>query len=77
MDQQELRAIHDLAVSLARAAGKYLRSETDRWRSLRRQRDTTEKLNSVDLVTESDLHVEKLIREGILSAYPQHQVLLF
>lgn len=32
--------------------------------------------NSVDLVTESDKEVERMIREGVLGRYPKHKVRL-
>ncbi|KAF7324813.1 Inositol-1-monophosphatase [Mycena kentingensis (nom. inval.)] len=66
----QLRALHDLACSVARTAGAYLRDDQLRRRTV--AISTREKLNSVDLVTVADEGVEKLIREAILKECPDH-----
>lgn len=72
----ELVQIHAHAIDLARQAGAYLRKENARWRNAMGQmRESEEKGgNSVDLVTESDKEVERMIREGVLERYPNHKV---
>ena len=60
----ELEKLHAFTCNLARLAGKYLRED-----QIRRQKAalaTREKLNSVDLVTDADETVEKLIRRVCL-----------
>ncbi|KAK7466390.1 hypothetical protein VKT23_005113 [Stygiomarasmius scandens] len=66
----ELEKLHAFACDLARHAGKYLRE--DQVRRQKKALETREKLNSVDLVTDADESVEKLIREAVLSQYPDH-----
>lgn len=56
----QLQKLHDIACSVARIAGNYMRED-----QLRRRKvalTTREKLNSVDLVTAADEVVEKIIR---------------
>ncbi|THU97759.1 inositol monophosphatase, partial [Dendrothele bispora CBS 962.96] len=66
----ELEKLHDFSCALARRAGKYLRE--DQVRRRKKALETREKLNSVDLVTDADEGVEKLIREAVLAEYPDH-----
>uniref|UniRef100_A0A0W0GCD1 Inositol-1-monophosphatase n=1 Tax=Moniliophthora roreri TaxID=221103 RepID=A0A0W0GCD1_MONRR len=66
----ELTELHKFACNLARKAGQYLRKDQICRRT--NALDTREKLNSVDLVTQADEGVEKVIREAIRSEYPDH-----
>ncbi|KAJ7768202.1 inositol monophosphatase [Mycena metata] len=66
----ELQKLHDVARTVARLAGNYMRED-----QLRRRQTplaTREKLNSVDLVTAADETVEKMIKDSILKEYPDH-----
>ncbi|KAF8314053.1 inositol monophosphatase, partial [Clavulina sp. PMI_390] len=68
-----LLQIHTHAITLARQAGSYLRRENNRWRRLAKQRESVKKAeNAVDLVTESDVEVERMIREGVKERWPEH-----
>lgn len=72
---ESLLSIHAFTITLARRAGAYLRKENTRWRRLHKQRSSLVKgANTVDLVTESDLEVERIIREAVREAYPNHDV---
>lgn len=72
---ESLLSIHAFTTGLARRAGAYLRKENTRWRRLHKQRSSLVKgSNAVDLVTESDLEVERIIREAVREAYPKHDV---
>lgn len=72
---ESLLSIHAFTIALARRAGAYLRKENTRWRRLHKQRSSSVKgSNAVDLVTESDLEVERIIREAVRGAYPKHDV---
>lgn len=62
MEHTELQARLETAVLAARRAGEYLLGKTD---------FTVEHKTSNDYVTEADKHSEALIRETLLSAYPQ------
>ncbi|KAK7040726.1 hypothetical protein VNI00_009632 [Paramarasmius palmivorus] len=66
----ELKALHDFTCNLARKAGQYLKEDQIRRRT--NALDAREKLNSVDLVTQADEGIERLIRQAILSEYPDH-----
>ncbi|PFH51624.1 hypothetical protein AMATHDRAFT_2900 [Amanita thiersii Skay4041] len=67
----ELEELHAFACGVARLAGNFLREEQVRRRRASALR-TKEKQNSVDLVTSSDVAVEKMIRQSIQSRYPDH-----
>ncbi|ORY79513.1 inositol monophosphatase [Protomyces lactucae-debilis] len=64
----DLQKLHDFAVQLARDAGKMITSA----RSSQKQ-SHAEKKNSVDLVTEVDVAVEKFVIQAIKEAYPDHK----
>lgn len=74
---ESVLAIHAFAIGLARRAGGYLRKENNRWRRLAKHRTSEEKgANAVDLVSESDLEVERMIHQSVRETYPDHQVRL-
>ncbi|ODV88359.1 hypothetical protein CANCADRAFT_148671 [Tortispora caseinolytica NRRL Y-17796] len=60
MDLEEIR---DFLVQLARTAGEMIREKTGKvtW---------DDKMNSVDLVTETDAAVERMVKEQLASKYP-------
>ncbi|KAJ7041058.1 inositol monophosphatase [Mycena alexandri] len=66
----ELQKLHDVACTVARLAGNYMRE--DQLRRRQAPLATREKLNSVDLVTAADETVEKMIKDSILKEYPDH-----
>jgi myo-inositol-1(or 4)-monophosphatase len=59
--------VREVGVQTARAAGAVLR---DRIASIREVRHKS----AIDLVTDVDLESERLVRERILSAFPQHTI---
>jgi myo-inositol-1(or 4)-monophosphatase len=64
IDISDLRQLHTFACDLTRRAGKWLRDDRERRRTLAAGEglSTREKMNSVDLVTDADESVEKMIR---------------
>ncbi|KIY64163.1 hypothetical protein CYLTODRAFT_381225 [Cylindrobasidium torrendii FP15055 ss-10] len=66
----ELRTIHDFTCDIARKSGEYLRNDQIRRRSV--ALGTREKLNAVDLVTDADTTVEKLIHDAVAQRFPEH-----
>ncbi|KAL7007818.1 hypothetical protein EMMF5_002465 [Cystobasidiomycetes sp. EMM_F5] len=68
-----------LALSIAAEAGQMISSaSSSRWRSAANADNATgselgTKKNSVDLVTETDQAVEKLVKERISAAFPGHK----
>jgi len=67
--EAELIAVHDLAVTLARQAGKIQRSRYET------ELDVRTKSASIDLVTEVDKECEQLIVEGIEARRPEDAIL--
>ncbi|KAF8628846.1 hypothetical protein AX17_005906 [Amanita inopinata Kibby_2008] len=67
----DLEELHAFACGVARLAGNFLREEQNRRRKLGALK-AREKMNSVDLVTATDIAVEKVIRDSILARYPDH-----
>lgn len=64
MSDVNLQEIHDFLVSIAKEAGKMITFAKPVTNA------SGEKKNSVDLVTETDQAVEKMITEAALSEYP-------
>ncbi|KAJ6621332.1 hypothetical protein B0H10DRAFT_2018013 [Mycena sp. CBHHK59/15] len=72
MPSTDLQKLHDFACNLARRAGGYLRQDQRARRNIANALAEKEKLNSVDLVTDADEAIEKMIREAVLAEYPDH-----
>ncbi len=66
--ETEWTVIFDLAVALAKSAGAELRQRFDQQRTVTLKGD-------LDPVTDADYAAEKLIRDGIMAAYPSHTIL--
>ncbi|KAK8214854.1 hypothetical protein M8818_002437 [Zalaria obscura] len=67
-----LREIYDFALELGQNAGQMLFEAAQKRMSGELQLDEVEKLNSVDIVTQTDEEVEAFIRQSILEKYPDH-----
>ncbi|THH18823.1 hypothetical protein EW146_g2237 [Bondarzewia mesenterica] len=68
----DLEKLHAFACDLARQAGQRLREDQLRRQSSATHKNTREKMNSVDLVTEVDEGIERLIRTAVKERYPNH-----
>ncbi|KAI9836043.1 MAG: hypothetical protein M1819_001654 [Sarea resinae] len=69
MAQPNLQEIHDTLVAVAKKAGEMI-TGAQPWHS-----ETGEKKNSVDLVTETDQAVEKMVSTTLQSKYPDYSFL--
>lgn len=67
ISQPELQTIHDVIVELAQRAGERIVSAIDKKRP-----DIQSKLNSVDLVTQSDKDTESLISNELKRTFPKY-----
>jgi len=67
MSESDLQKYLESAVNLAKTAGKVIK---DAWS---KKKNIKTKLSQVDLVTETDVEVEKLLRKGFLELYPDHK----
>ncbi|KAF8634772.1 hypothetical protein AX15_000730 [Amanita polypyramis BW_CC] len=67
----DLEAYHGFACGVARLAGSFLREEQVRRRKLHSLK-AREKMNAVDLVTSADITVERIIRDAVMTQYPDH-----
>jgi Inositol monophosphatase family len=67
---EDLQAILQFTVSLARTAGKLILEGSEAIQSASAN-DVSEKKNSVDLVTEYDVRVEELVKKEIKGKYPE------
>ena len=65
--QAELQSILEFSVALARKAGELILEGSE---AIRASGATDEKKNSVDLVTEYDVKVEKLVMSELAKTYP-------
>src|SRR5688572_29849410 len=68
VSETEWTEILELAITLAKAAGAELRHRFGQQRTVTLKSD-------LDPVTDADYAVERLIREGIMAAYPSHTIL--
>ncbi|XP_045111704.1 inositol monophosphatase 2-like isoform X2 [Portunus trituberculatus] len=67
MDTAEIDRCFEVAVGLVKEAGQVVRE------AIKKQKKIEMKSSSVDLVTESDKAVEKLLIEGLSKAFPSHK----
>ena len=67
LSQAELQSILDFTIALARKAGVLILEGSE---AIRASGATDEKKNSVDLVTEYDVKVEKLVMGELEKKYP-------
>jgi 3'-phosphoadenosine 5'-phosphosulfate (PAPS) 3'-phosphatase len=69
----DLQDILQFTVSLARNAGKLILEGSEAIQSASAN-NVSEKINSVDLVTEYDVRVEELVKQEIKNKYPQFEL---
>lgn len=67
MDSAEIDKCFDVALGLVKEAGQLVRE------AIKKQKTIETKSCSVDLVTESDKAVEKLLIDGLTKAFPSHK----
>lgn len=67
MDSAEIDKCFDVALGLVKEAGQVVRE------AIKKQKTIETKSCSVDLVTESDKAVEKLLIDGLTKAFPSHK----
>ena len=67
LSDAELQSILDFSIGLARRAGEVMLEGSEK---IRESGATDEKKNSVDLVTEYDVKVEKLVMGELEKKYP-------
>ncbi|GAB6021068.1 hypothetical protein CHUAL_003702 [Chamberlinius hualienensis] len=67
MDSVDVEHCRNTAVKLARTAGEVIKNAWSKKKSIQT------KLSQVDLVTETDVEVEKLLRSGFKEIYPDHR----
>lgn len=72
---EELKGIYDFAVQLAKDAGKILLERAEgRYDGVNQEEQKhVEKVNAVDLVTQTDEDVEAFIKGRITEKYPSHK----
>lgn len=68
----DLKEIEAFAVQVAEAAGKILMEASKNRQTRSNNDDIRLKMNTVDIVTETDEQVEQFIRKEILQKYPDH-----
>jgi myo-inositol-1(or 4)-monophosphatase len=68
---EDLRSISIFTIDLARTAGALILEGAS---AMVKQSDVGEKKNSVDLVTEYDVKVERLVQEKIATTYPEFKL---
>jgi len=68
VDEVEVQKFYDVALLLVEEAGKVVRQAIED-----RDKKISEKSSPVDLVTETDKAVEKLIVQGLKSNFPDHE----
>lgn len=75
LKSEELDEIYAFAIELGKQAGKILLDAAKlRYRSgTSREEEHVEKLNAVDLVTQTDEDVEAFIKNSIAEKYPSHK----
>ena len=71
LSDADLQSILEFTSTLARKAGELILEGSE---AIAASGDVNEKKNSVDLVTEYDVRVEELVKEGIKKAYPGFQL---
>ncbi|KAK0522777.1 hypothetical protein OC834_001165 [Tilletia horrida] len=71
MSEPNLQELLDFSIALARKAGAMINAGSEK--RLREQTRIDTKLNTADLVTETDQAVERLIMEAIQAKYPTHK----
>lgn len=75
--REELDEIYAFAVELGKRAGQMLRDAAqlrmDGSSRTKAQDEHVQKMNAVDLVTETDEDVEAFIKNQIMSKYPSHK----
>lgn len=64
MSDIDLQEVHDFLITVAKKAGEMITSARPK------KSESGEKKNSVDLVTETDQAVEKMVTENVLDRYP-------
>ncbi|KUJ14172.1 inositol monophosphatase [Mollisia scopiformis] len=75
MSEEELKELYSFALDLGRRAGKILMDGVDMRcgdSAGRTETKQEEKMNAVDIVTQTDLDVEAFVKEEITKKYPSH-----
>lgn len=75
MSQAELKEIYEFACELAARAGDILLDGVDKRAGAveGRAQGQVDKMNAVDIVTETDLAVEAFVKDEITRKYPDHE----
>ncbi|KAL3420080.1 Protein qutG [Phlyctema vagabunda] len=76
MSTEELQEIYTFALDLGRNAGKILNEGVEKRCGEQSGRDMgkqEEKMNAVDIVTQTDLDVEAFVKDQITQKYPSHK----
>lgn len=75
MAQSDLKEIYDFALDLAVRAGDILLDGVEKRSGAveGRSQGQVDKMNAVDIVTETDLAVEAFVKDEITRKYPEHE----
>ncbi|ESZ92484.1 protein qutG [Sclerotinia borealis F-4128] len=73
ISDEELQEIYAFALDLGRRAGKILMEGVEKRCEGDEGGKEEEKMNAVDIVTQTDLDVEAFVKHEILSRYPSHK----